>query len=111
MTKDCSGNKGQIGGFCTIRSSNLSAIKVGSRIFYFQAGRKDALDSDTGLYVGHGNLAVGHCLLHIATGLGLCTFSGGTGTLAGFHASVKVSTDSKTPGLWHWDGTYSFGHR
>jgi len=32
----------------------------------------------------------------------------GTGTLAGFHARVRVTADSSIPNLWHWDGTYSF---
>ena len=36
-TKDCSGATGLAGGFCTFRSSNVKAIKVGSKIFYFQA--------------------------------------------------------------------------
>ena len=47
-TKDCSGFTGLAGAFCTIRSSNVKALKVGSKIFYFQAGGKTALDSDIG---------------------------------------------------------------
>jgi hypothetical protein len=105
-TKDCSGSTGLVGSFCTIRSSNLKAIKVGARIFYFQANGKSSLNSDVVLYVGRGNTAAGHCLLRFAKGLGLCTFSDGTGTLAGFHARVRVSADSKIPNLWNWDGTY-----
>src|SRR5438105_8310338 len=35
-TKDCAGFTGLVGGFCTFRSSNVKALKVGSRIFYFQ---------------------------------------------------------------------------
>ena len=107
-TKDCSGYTGLAGAFCTIRSSNVKALKVGSKIFYFQAGGKTALDSDTAIYVGPGNVATGHCLLRFATGVGLCTISDGTGTLAGFHARVRVTADSSIPKLWHWDGTYSF---
>ena len=108
-TKDCSGVTGLAGDFCTIRSSNVKALKVGSKIFYFQAASKTALDSDTAIYVGRGNVATGHCLLRFATGVGLCTISDGTGTLAGFHARVRVTADSSIPELWHWDGTYSFG--
>ena len=107
-TKDCSGFRGVAGNFCTIRSSNVKALKVGSKIFYLQEGGKTALNSDTALYAGRGNMAAGHCLLHFATGVGLCTFSDGTGTLAGFQARVRVTTDSSIPDLWHWDGTYSF---
>ena len=108
-TKDCSGFKGVAGNFCTIRTSNVKALKVGSKIFYLQAGGKTALNSDTAIYAGPGNIAAGHCLLHFATGVGLCTISDGTGTLAGFHARVRVTADSSIPNLWHWDGTYSFG--
>ena len=107
-TKDCSGYKGVAGNFCTIRSSNVKALPVGSKIFYLQACCKTALNSDTVIYAGPGNIAAGHCLLHFATGVGLCTMSDGTGTLAGFHARVRVTADSSIPNLWHWDGTYSF---
>ena len=107
-TKDCSGFTGLVGAFCTFRSSNVKALKVGSKIFYLQAAGKAALDSDTVIYVGPGTVATGHCLLRFATGVGLCTISDGTGTLAGFHARVRVTADSSIPQLWHWDGTYSF---
>ena len=107
-TKDCSGFTGLVGAFCTFRSSNVKALKVGSKIFYFQVAGKTALDSDIVIYVGRGTVATGHCLLRFATGVGLCTISDGTGTLAGFHARVRVTADSSIPKLWHWDGTYSF---
>ena len=107
-TKDCSGFTGLAGGFCTFRSSNVKAIKVGSKIFYFQVAGKTALDSDMVVYVGPGTVATGHCLLHFATGVGLCTISDGTGTLAGFRARIRVTADSSVPNLWHWDGTYRF---
>ena len=109
-TKDCSGYVGVAGNFCTIRSSNVKALKVGSKIFYMQPGGKTALDSDTAIYAGPGDIAAGHCVLHYATGVGLCTISDGTGTLAGFQARVRVTADSSIPELWHWDGTYSFSH-
>lgn len=108
VTKDCSGAKGVAGNFCTIRSSNVKALPVGSKIFYLQPGGTTVLNSDTAIYAGPGNIAAGHCLLRFATGVGLCTFSDGTGTLAGFHARARVTADSSIPNLWHWDGTYSF---
>jgi hypothetical protein len=37
LTKDCSTYTGGAGDFCTITSSNLAAIVVGSKIFYDQA--------------------------------------------------------------------------
>ena len=110
VTKDCSGAKGVAGNFCTIRSSNVKALKVGSKIFYLQSSGQTALDSDTAIYAGPGNIAIGHCFLRYATGVGLCTFSDGTGTLAGFHARARVTADTSIPALWHWDGTYSFSN-
>ena len=107
-TKDCSGFTGLVGAFCTIRSSNVKAIEVGSKIFYFQVAGQTALDSDIVIYVGPGTVATGHCLLRFATGVGLCTISDGTGRLAGFHARVRVKADSSIPRLWQWDGTYGF---
>ena len=107
-TKDCSGFTGLVGQYCTIRSSNVKALKVGSKIFYFQAAGKTALNSDTTIYVKRGSVATGHCLLRFATGVGLCTMSDGTGTLAGFRLRVRVTADASIPELWHWDGTYSF---
>ncbi len=107
-TKDCAGFTGLVGAFCTIRSSNVKAVTPGSKIFYFQQASKTALDSDMAIYVGPGTVATGHCLLHFATGKGLCTISDGTGKLAGFHARLRVTADSSIAQLWHWDGTYSF---
>jgi hypothetical protein len=106
-TKDCSGFTGLVGAYCTIRSSNVKALKVGSKIFYVQEASKTALDSDTIIYVQRGSVATGHCFLSSA-GPGLCTMSDGTGTLAGFRFRVRVTADASVPGLFHWDGTYSF---
>ena len=107
-TKDCSGFTGLVGAYCTIRSSNVKALKVGSKIFYVQEAGKTALDSDTVVYVKRGSVATGHCFLRHATGAGLCTMSDGTGTLAGFRLRVRVKADASVPELFHWDGTYSF---
>jgi hypothetical protein len=107
-TKDCSGFTGLVGAYCTIRSSNVKALKVGSKIFYVQVASRTALDSDTIIYVKRGSVATGHCFLRSATGVGLCTISDGTGTLAGFRLRVRVAADASVPKLFHWDGTYSF---
>ncbi len=107
-TKDCSGFTGLVGAYCTIRSSNVEALRVGSKIFYVQEAGKTALDSDTVIYVKRGSVATGHCHLGHATGVGLCTISDGTGTLAGFRLRVRVRASSSIPKLFHWDGTYSF---
>ena len=57
LTKECptSTYQGQIGGYCTVTSSNLAAIRVGTKIFYAQAAGQNSLDSDVILYVGRGN--------------------------------------------------------
>jgi hypothetical protein len=106
VTKECSAYKGLAGDFCTITSSNLEEIEVGSRVVYAQAAGAGSLDSDAVLEAGAGNTAVGHVVLDLGAGSGVVTFSGGTGKLAGFQARVDVSADST--GLWHWVGTYSF---
>jgi hypothetical protein len=109
VTKECSQYTRAAGSFCTITGSNVPGILVGSRVTYDQAAGIPAglLDSNVVLDAGGGNRAVGRCTLDLSTGLGLCTFSDGTGGLAGFRARAKVSPP--TDGVnWHWDGTYSF---
>jgi len=107
VTKECSEYFGQAGEFCTITSSNLTAIDVGSKVIYAQAAGAAGLDSDLVLYTGPGNSAFGHVTLSFATLSGVVTFSGGTGQFRGFEASVIV-TYNPTTNLWYWDGTYSF---
>ena len=106
VTKECSGYTGGAGSFCTITSSNVKAIEVGSKVLYLQPGQ---LFTPSGSDVvlnppGPGNnTAFGNCSL----ALGVCTFSGGTGKFTSFRASVDVShTDDFS--LWFWKGTYSF---
>jgi hypothetical protein len=107
VTKDCSGYTGEAGSFCTITSSSLPAIAVGSKVFYFQplVPSTGLLDSNIVVDAGSGNRAVGRCTLDLATNLALCTFSDGTGELSGFNARVEGSGTFAT---YHWDGTYSF---
>jgi hypothetical protein len=106
VTKECSQYTGQIGSYCTITSSNVAAITVGTKVFYAQAAGPSSLDSDVILYAGPGNTAAGHCVLDFATGRGLCTFSDGTGTLEGFTARANVSYLGGPD--WAWNGTYRF---
>jgi len=107
VTKDCSEYTGQAGSFCTITSSNVPAIAVGSKVFYFQPviASTGVLDSNVILDAGGGNRAVGRCTLDLATNLALCTFSDGTGEFTGFHARVDGSGSFAN---YHWDGTYNF---
>jgi hypothetical protein len=108
ITKDCANYNGLPGGHCTIASSNLSEIRTGSNVYYDQAFGVPAglLDSNVVLDAGNGNRALGRYTLDGSTGLGLCTFSDGTGQLAGFTARINVSYLGGT--LWAWEGTYSF---
>jgi hypothetical protein len=106
VTKTCPPEtaKGQIGSYCTVTSSNVPALKVGTKIFYMQARGETELDSDIILYTGPGKTATGHCRLVFATGLGECTLSGGTRTLDGIRARVDVSYLGGAD--FAWDGTY-----
>jgi hypothetical protein len=108
LTKECppSTMQGQIGDYCTVTSSNVPAIRVGTKIFYAQAAGPTSLDSDVILYVGRGKTATGHCSLDFATGLGQCRLFGGTRTLDGIRARVDVSYRGGYD--WAWDGTYRF---
>lgn len=114
VTKECSAYTGQAGDFCTITSSNLKEIEVGSKVLYARAADFSTLSLDSNIVLdppGPGdNTASGHCSLNLVTGIGLCTFSGGTGTFTHFNARVDVSPP--TDGVnWHWTGTYSFSPR
>jgi len=109
MTKECSEYTGLAGSFCTITSSNLKQMPVGSKVVYTDARGATLLDTD--LIVnppGPGNnIAFGHVVLDLLTGIGTATFSGGTGEFRKFHAIVAVSPP--LVGInWRWDGTYSF---
>jgi hypothetical protein len=107
VTKECSAYTGAAGSFCTITASNLPAIAVGSRVFYFQPPIPSTglLDSSVVLDAGNGNRAIGHCTLDLVTNIALCTFSDGTGDFRGFHARVDGSGSYAE---FHWDGTYNF---
>jgi hypothetical protein len=108
VTKECGDYSGLPGGYCTILSANVGAIRPGSKVFYFEAATDSGLDSDLALYAGPGNVANGHVVLPGTTGV--ITFRGGTGAFRGFRARADVSVDDA--GIWHWDGTYRFvGHR
>ena len=108
VTKECSQYTRLAGGFCTITSSNLPQIEVGSKVIYKIASGATVLDSDVKLDPpGPGNnTAFGHCHLDLASGVGLCTFSGGTGKFTHFQARADVSSLGRPN--WAWNGTYSF---
>ena len=110
VRKECSGYTGQAGEICTITSSNVPEIEVGSTITYASAAVGAALDTDITLDPpGPGNnRAFGHCTLSLATGIGECRFTGGTGRFKRFRATVAVS-----PLGWPdfaWDGAYGYSN-
>jgi hypothetical protein len=108
VTKECSEYTRLAGSFCTITSSNLKQIEVGSKVIYTIDSGPTLLDSDVTLDPpGPGNnKAFGHCRLDLVTRVGLCTFSGGTGKFTHLTASAAVSFLGRPN--WAWDGTYGF---
>jgi hypothetical protein len=107
ITKECSKYLGAAGEFCTITSSNVKAIPVGSRVIYEHALTSAILDTDITLDPpGRGDVAFGHVTLPVPAGPGVAVFTGGTGKLAGFTATVAVTALGGYD--WAWDGTYRF---
>lgn len=109
VTKECSAYTGAAGSFCTITFSNLTAIKVGTRVVYANALVGTFLDTDVTLVPPRGNsVAFGHVVLNLAPTVlsGGVTISGGTGRFKRFHATAVV-THLIGPN-WAWDGTYRF---
>ncbi len=104
---------GAAGDFCTITSSNVTEIEVGSRVVYVQAADFSTLSIDSDVMIdvpGPGNnVAFGHCQFNFVSGLGRCTFSGGTGKFAHFHGSVNGAALGGPD--FAWDGAYSFDPR
>jgi hypothetical protein len=117
ITKECPEYTGLADSFCTITSSNLSAIPVGSRIVYFQPFTDPAAtDSDLAIVAGPGNLALGHVRFALAGNPpvavlpAVLTLDGGTGRFTNFHARVIVTVTDPNGIVINWDGTYRFGH-
>jgi hypothetical protein len=112
VTKDCREYSGKPGGYCTIRSSNIKATKVGSKVVYTSPpSAEGTLDSDLVVDNGDGSRLFGHVTLN-ATTMAI-TLAGGTGQFRHFTGSADVTvTDAGDPelALWHWDGQYSFGN-
>ena len=106
VTKECSQYSGLPGGFCTITGSNLNAIRPGMKVIYASAADFTTLTLDSNLVLdGPGNNdAYGHVVLDLSTGLGILTFTGGTGRFSGFRANVNVTCAATCA----WDGSYSF---
>jgi hypothetical protein len=109
VTKTCPDYHGLAGDACTITSSNINAIKPGSRVVYTSAANfvTGALDSDLIIDGPGSNTAFGHVVLDLSTLTGVVTFSGGTGEFRHFHAGPLVVACPAFPDC-SWDGPYSF---
>jgi hypothetical protein len=111
VEKECSTFTGHAGDICTITSSTLAEISPGTRVIYARDAAGILLDTDVRLDPpGPGNnAAFGHCTVNLATGLGGCVFSGGTGKFTWFRAEVAL-TPLGGPNF-AWNGTYRFSPR
>ena len=107
VTKECSQYNGQAGSFCTITSSNINAIKPGSRVVYASAVSGGRLNSDLVIDGPGNNTAYGHVVLDLSTFTGTVTFSGGTGVFSHFSAGPIAVACPEFPDC-SWDGPYSF---
>jgi hypothetical protein len=110
VTKECTQYSGGAGSFCTITSSNLNAIKVGSRVVYTSAvgdPTPGLLNSDLVIDGPGNNTAFGHVVLDLSTLSGVVTFSGGTGEFTHFHAGPLVVACPAYP-VCSWAGPYGF---
>jgi hypothetical protein len=109
VTKNCRRYDFSAGSFCTITSSNITAIKRGMKVIYASAADLTAgvLDSDLVIDGPGRNAAFGHVVLHLQTLTGVVTLSGGTGRFAHFHAGPLTVACPKFPDC-SWDGPYSF---
>ena len=98
---------------CTIVSSDIDAIPVGTLVEYGEIGDGSTLQKNATFTTANGS-ASGFCdFNHDGKPLAAqCTFLSGTGALKGFHliADVTLTGDPKLPdSVWHWNGTYWFG--
>jgi hypothetical protein len=95
-------------GTCTVVASNAVALPAGTTETYLGPQFGDPVLSSrvviTTAY-GGGGTATGQCSWPLRTATGVCTFAQGTGSLAGFHARVVVSTNADFS-IFYWDGSY-----
>lgn len=110
LTKDCSTYSGEIPSLCTIETSDLSLLPVGTKVWYEGPilTNNYFLSSNMLLEAGPNATATGYCIFdaRAIAQTGLCTFWAGTGSLTGFTAILHVTIDDQ--GIWHLDGEYYF---
>ncbi len=93
---------------CTVQTSlTNSPLRVGTEGFYNGPVPVSRLSSHVVLVTpGDAGTTTGHCTLNFVSAIGTCTFARGTGSLAGFHANLTVTTADWETFLW--EGTYHF---
>jgi hypothetical protein len=115
LTKECSQYTGEAGSFCTITSSNLKAIPVGTRDVGLGAvGADGSVDFDIVFDSRGANAAFGHATICGPCEVGTVTFDGGTGEFKKFHANLVlycpiggIAHDGRVDAC-RLDGPYSF---
>jgi hypothetical protein len=110
LTKECSTYTGQANDHCTVVASDLKAIEIGTTFTYQQEVVDGLLNSSVILDPpGPGNNKVfGRCQLNLVTGVGSCTFTGGTGKFTHFDGSAAVSCPQASFPNCTVEGTYNF---
>jgi hypothetical protein len=114
-TKDCNVKPSppDPGGFCVITKSNLE-ILVNAKIYYTNpdpvALASGILSSPVTLKAvdEEKSTATGHCTFYIATVLGLCVYTSGTGDLEGFHSTMAVAGVKPDTNVYSLSGTFLF---
>src|SRR6202165_5931719 len=103
------------GGYCLISGSSL-AILEGATAYYTDAHVIGGILSSPVTIIANdeeGSTATGQCSYHLPAafppGYGLCTYWGGTGELAGFHATYAVGPPIGGVRMYALTGTYWFG--
>ena len=92
VTKECSQYTGEAGSFCTVTSSNLKAIPVGTRDVGLGAvGTDGSVDFDIVFETRCANAAFGHATICGTCDVGTVTFDGGTGQFKKFHATLVLT--------------------
>src|ERR1700730_10224632 len=110
VTKECSQYTRLAGSFCTITSSNLKQIAVGTKVIYQKASGPALLDTDVILQPPRGkSVAYGHVVLNLVTAQGVVTLSGGTGKFREIRARADIT--HVTGKNCAWNGTYSFSNK
>ena len=92
---------------CTVISPSFGPFPVGSEVDYFGPLLQARTTSKIRVKIPGGDTAVGHCSVSYTTGTGTCVITGGTGTLAGLHANLDVSSDADFV-VFTWRGPYHF---